>query len=281
MSWHLNWGDGSRILANWTSLNRHLSRQYLKTLQASDPKNVTRYFTAMRCWCCFVPRQICQTFLAIRILFRNCFYPWRELSYLRVPALISQDQLLMDHITFCFHGWVDIFVRFITPSKSTTSPSRSRSSPRTDPTPIEIVNNTRACSKVLVAVSERWNPLRRWREVFGKFGDAVLYSMIRSSSSPLPQHLYATPKHSHSLRGNNWIRINQLQSSLLLLQGLTASNSQEPLGDNITRGRMLPSQHLLQLSTMECLPWLSTRSSAVVLGIYRTYTAWHIPVIQL
>ncbi len=53
-----------------------------------------------------------------------------------------------------------------------------------DPSPIEIVNDTRACSNVLVAVSERWNALRHCHEVFDKLSDAVLADAIRLQCSP-------------------------------------------------------------------------------------------------
>ncbi|KAK3064467.1 hypothetical protein LTS18_006962 [Coniosporium uncinatum] len=49
----------------------------------------------------------------------------------------------------------------------------------TGPATIEIVNDTRACSKVLVAVSERWNAGRHCHEVFDKLSDAVLMDAIK------------------------------------------------------------------------------------------------------
>jgi hypothetical protein len=52
-----------------------------------------------------------------------------------------------------------------------------------DPGAIEIVNDTRACSNVLVAVSERWNALRNCHEVFDKLSDAVLTDAIRLQTS--------------------------------------------------------------------------------------------------
>jgi hypothetical protein len=48
-----------------------------------------------------------------------------------------------------------------------------------DPTTIEVVNDTRACSNVLVAVSERWNALRNCHEVFDRLSDAVLSDAIK------------------------------------------------------------------------------------------------------
>lgn len=53
-----------------------------------------------------------------------------------------------------------------------------------DPTTIEIVNDTRACSNVLVAVSERWNALRHCHEVFDRLSDAVLEDAIKLQCAP-------------------------------------------------------------------------------------------------
>jgi hypothetical protein len=52
-----------------------------------------------------------------------------------------------------------------------------------DPTAIEIVNDTRACSNVLVAVSERWDSLRSCHEVFDRLSDAVLADAIKFQCS--------------------------------------------------------------------------------------------------
>jgi hypothetical protein len=77
----------------------------------------------------------------------------------------------------------------------------------TDPTAIEIVNDTRACSNVLVAVSERWNALRSCHEVFDKLSDAVLSDAIKLQCSPsvtqaqtpsTPQHLQIPRAMGHS-----------------------------------------------------------------------------------
>jgi hypothetical protein len=61
-----------------------------------------------------------------------------------------------------------------------------------DPDAIEIVNDTRACSNVLVAVSERWNALRHCHEVFDKLSDAVLTDAINLQCSP-PASFQPTP----------------------------------------------------------------------------------------
>ena len=67
-----------------------------------------------------------------------------------------------------------------------------------DPSPIEIVNDTRACSNVLVAVSERWNALRHCHEVFDRLSDAVLGDAIKLQCSP-PQSSRQTPAPRHNL----------------------------------------------------------------------------------
>jgi hypothetical protein len=53
-----------------------------------------------------------------------------------------------------------------------------------DPSTIEIVNDTRACSNVLVGVSERWNALRHCHEVFHRLSDAVLADAIKLQCRP-------------------------------------------------------------------------------------------------
>lgn len=74
---------------------------------------------------------------------------------------------------------------------------RRKASPRgsilgADPTAIEIVNDTRSCSNVLVAVSERWNSLRNCHEVFDRLSDAVLSDAIKLQSS-IPMSRARTP----------------------------------------------------------------------------------------
>lgn len=64
----------------------------------------------------------------------------------------------------------------------------SESSLQKDPTTIEVVNDTRACSNVLVAVSERWNALRNCHEVFDRLADAVLSDAIKLQTAQA-QHM--------------------------------------------------------------------------------------------
>ena len=90
-----------------------------------------------------------------------------------------------------------------------------RSSPHvtvleSDPTAIEIVNDTRACSNVLVAVSERWDSLRSCHEVFDRLSDAVLTDAIKLQCSipisrerqitvaPISSPAHMTPQASSS-----------------------------------------------------------------------------------
>lgn len=53
-----------------------------------------------------------------------------------------------------------------------------------DPTTLEVVNDTRACSNVLIAVSERWSALRHCSEVFNRLSDAVLTDVIKFECDP-------------------------------------------------------------------------------------------------
>ncbi|KAG9256620.1 fungal-specific transcription factor domain-containing protein [Emericellopsis atlantica] len=52
----------------------------------------------------------------------------------------------------------------------------------------QVVNDTRACSKVLVAVSERWDMARTCSELFDRLSDAVMADVVeaRTSSSHVP-----------------------------------------------------------------------------------------------
>lgn len=53
-----------------------------------------------------------------------------------------------------------------------------------DPATIDVVNITRACSNVLVAVAERWNTQRHCHEVFDRLSDAVLADAIKLKAAP-------------------------------------------------------------------------------------------------
>ena len=47
-----------------------------------------------------------------------------------------------------------------------------------EPYPLDIVNDTRICSNVLVALSERWNPSRHCHEVIDRLGNAIVADAI-------------------------------------------------------------------------------------------------------
>ncbi|EFR05224.1 hypothetical protein MGYG_09192 [Nannizzia gypsea CBS 118893] len=67
-----------------------------------------------------------------------------------------------------------------------------------DPSIIEIVNETRACSTVLVAVSERWSAIRHSHEVFHRLSDAVLSDAIELLNNP-PQSTATAASGTQSL----------------------------------------------------------------------------------
>ncbi|KAH7075121.1 fungal-specific transcription factor domain-containing protein [Paraphoma chrysanthemicola] len=53
-----------------------------------------------------------------------------------------------------------------------------------NPSTMEIVNDTRKCSNILVAVSERWKSLQRCVDVFNRLSDAVLADVLKISATP-------------------------------------------------------------------------------------------------
>ncbi|GKT42953.1 pyrimidine pathway regulatory protein 1 [Colletotrichum spaethianum] len=53
---------------------------------------------------------------------------------------------------------------------------------RSTPTISQVVNDTRACSKVLVAVSERWAMARNCSEVFDRLSDAVVADVVEAQT---------------------------------------------------------------------------------------------------
>jgi hypothetical protein len=56
-----------------------------------------------------------------------------------------------------------------------------RSKLNSTPTINQVVNDTRACSNVLVAVSERWSTARNCSQVFDKLSDAVLSDVVEAT----------------------------------------------------------------------------------------------------
>ncbi|KAJ9424236.1 DUF1446 domain-containing protein [Fusarium oxysporum] len=62
---------------------------------------------------------------------------------------------------------------------SGSEPQRARL--HTTPTINQVVNDTRACSKVLVAVSERWDLARNCSDLFDRLSDAVVADVVEAS----------------------------------------------------------------------------------------------------
>ncbi|RAQ70999.1 putative Fungal specific transcription factor [Aspergillus flavus] len=62
------------------------------------------------------------------------------------------------------------------------APSSTSSLLQSDPTIIEIVHDSRACSNVLVGISERWNVTKHCHDVFNRLTDAMLADAIEYHS---------------------------------------------------------------------------------------------------
>ncbi|KAE8420448.1 fungal-specific transcription factor domain-containing protein [Aspergillus pseudocaelatus] len=76
------------------------------------------------------------------------------------------------------------------------TPGSTSSLLQSDPTIIEIVHDSRACSNVLVGISERWNVTKHCHDVFNRLTDAMLTDVIeyhRRSTEPAPTQPNATP----------------------------------------------------------------------------------------
>lgn len=73
-----------------------------------------------------------------------------------------------------------------------------------DPSVMTIVNDTRACSTILVAVSERWPSARNCHVVFGRLSDAVLADVVdfHTKSNQLPQISSLQQSHNANFTGS-------------------------------------------------------------------------------
>ncbi|KAK1483665.1 fungal specific transcription factor domain-containing protein [Colletotrichum tamarilloi] len=67
-------------------------------------------------------------------------------------------------------------------SRNPANANTPRATLRTTPTISQVVNDTRACSKVLVAVSERWAMARNCSEVFDRLSDAVVADIVEAQT---------------------------------------------------------------------------------------------------
>ncbi|KAI8723166.1 Zn(2)-C6 fungal-type domain-containing protein [Fusarium sp. LHS14.1] len=71
-----------------------------------------------------------------------------------------------------------------------SEPTRARL--HATPTINQVVNDTRACSKVLVAVSERWDLARNCSDLFDRLSDAVVADIVDTQTPPTAQTPQAT-----------------------------------------------------------------------------------------
>ncbi|CAN9297057.1 unnamed protein product [Alternaria alternata] len=54
-----------------------------------------------------------------------------------------------------------------------------------NPSTMEVISDTRTCSNILVAVSERWKSLQRCVDIFNRLSDAILIDVIKFSTTPI------------------------------------------------------------------------------------------------
>jgi hypothetical protein len=85
---------------------------------------------------------------------------------------------------------------------------------RLDPKPTinQVFNDTRACSKVLVAVSERWDAAKNCSDLFDKLSDAVISDIVESSHVPTSDSYVSQPHSQHILQENNEVNNSQTQT---------------------------------------------------------------------
>lgn len=102
-------------------------------------------------------------------------------AYLHKSRRINYSWITLHAVFMAGLSYIYAVSRHFRERRRETSPGACLPS---DPTTIEIVNDTRACSNVLVAVSERWNALRHCHEVFDRLSDAVLADSIKLQCAP-------------------------------------------------------------------------------------------------
>ncbi|GAM83812.1 hypothetical protein ANO11243_018020 [Dothideomycetidae sp. 11243] len=64
-----------------------------------------------------------------------------------------------------------------------------------EPSPMDVVRTTKACSRVLVAVGERWHLPRHCHEVFDRLGDAVLADTMQAGGREQQQQQHQQNHH--------------------------------------------------------------------------------------
>ena len=108
-------------------------------------------------------------------------YSWVTMQYVFMAGL-SYIYALRNHIQS-------------TPASSERWDEPTRSRLQTTPTITQVVSSTRACSRVLVAVSERWDPARNCSDLFDRLSDAVISDIVDAqSAAPITGTSNATPR---------------------------------------------------------------------------------------
>jgi hypothetical protein len=81
---------------------------------------------------------------------------------------------------------------------------------------LEIINDTRACSNMLVAISERWNAIRRSCELFNSLSNAVIRDAVnatlRVSNESTSGQYDRAARQAQSTRGTNFQHSDRITS---------------------------------------------------------------------
>lgn len=72
-----------------------------------------------------------------------------------------------------------------------------------DPTIIDIVNDSRACSNVLVAISERWNVSKSCHDVFNRLSDAIIADAVEYHTKASARNMQEGDASQIPLRGGD------------------------------------------------------------------------------
>ncbi|PVH85592.1 hypothetical protein DL98DRAFT_451788 [Cadophora sp. DSE1049] len=101
-------------------------------------------------------------------------------AYLHRSRKINYSWITLHAVFMAGLSYVYAISRHLKGRRSTQAGSQLDS----DPSITEFINDTRACSQVLVAISERWNAIRQCHEVFDRLSDAVLGEAIKLQYTP-------------------------------------------------------------------------------------------------
>jgi hypothetical protein len=146
-----------------------------------------------------------------------------------------------------------------------------------DPSTMEVINDTRTCSNILVAVSERWKSLQRCVDVFNRLSDAILIDVIKFSSIPTaaPTLDISSSDHRHEQPNNNSGPITEAHTNGLVqpLQWNSASYDQ-PIGADpaISNPSPLAIEHQFRDSAFDLQQMYDQQQ--VDMSVYRFSQAW-------